>query len=759
MLGQALMAHLSSLILNGEAPIVKTPASGAQGLPHSSMWVEEKEYLANIDEINKILRYMLVHGVVSARMQEAVVVGSAESGIVNAVHKITPMQLQASGLVSRGKYLFSPCYDSEHGRMYKVRFAHAGHFLSDTDLRIRCVSSDYIDFKFSDMFEFMGKLPSFPTVTLVLKKYFGWWKVSSTASATLLPEVPGFVNTKTSTIALLQRGNFVLLSHLLNYYKIQCHYKHIQNNCELERRALAGTVESLQSIESDSGYWRPNLAKDNYEIRQANAQLEETEKSRNDMEKEIAELKLLLNQQAEEATVLKKRVAAVNAKARLHCQLSTFQACVRMRKQRSVYLETIGKCVRIQKFYKLRRKVKATIIFQKYTLKHHFRTRYLLTKRRVIFLQSLRRMGKVRKRYLAKRSAVISIQSMARKRIDKKSYSRAKQTMPAHLRMQYFYALKIQSFYRMWSAMKQYDAIVENWKRLQAAIVLQKDYRRYSAMKQYDAIVENWKRLQAAIVLQKNYRRYSAMKQQAATEKEAVVYKYKVGDRVSATMPNFNGDWFDGNITKLVKDGTAPRYVVTFDDNDVETIEEDKISLFGSEDEGDHEENGDKEDGKKDDKNKIDIVYKYKVGDRVSATMPNFNGDWFDGNITKLVKDGTAPRYVVTFDDNDVETIEEDKISLFGSEDEGDHEENGDKEDGKKDDKNKIDIVYKYKVGDRVSATMPNFNGDWFDGNITKLVKDGTAPRYVVTFDDNDVETIEEDKISLFGSEDEDDGE
>merc|ERR1711990_971166 len=103
-------------------------------------------------------------------------------------------------------------------------------------------------------------------------------------------------------------------------------------------------------------------------------------------------------------------------------------------------------------------------------------------------------------------------------------------------------------------------------------------------------------------------------------------------------------------------------YEVTFDDNDVETIEEINVHSVGEHPEEEA------------------IVYKYKVGDRVSATVPSFNGDYFDGNITKLVKNGDTPTYEVTFDDNDVETIEEINVHSVGEHPEEEA------------------IVYKYKV-------------------------------------------------------------
>jgi hypothetical protein len=68
--------------------------------------------------------------------------------------------------------------------------------------------------------------------------------------------------------------------------------------------------------------------------------------------------------------------------------------------------------------------------------------------------------------------------------------------------------------------------------------------------------------------------------------RENVVYKYKIGDRVSATVPSFNGDFFDGNVTKLIGNRDDPAYEVTFDDkrlpvSRVETVEESNAHPVG----------------------------------------------------------------------------------------------------------------------------------------------------------------------------------
>jgi hypothetical protein len=61
---------------------------------------------------------------------------------------------------------------------------------------------------------------------------------------------------------------------------------------------------------------------------------------------------------------------------------------------------------------------------------------------------------------------------------------------------------------------------------------------------------------------------------------ERTGFQYKVGDRVSATTPSFETRQI-GFITKLVENRAVPTYEVTFDDDNVETIEESSVHLLG----------------------------------------------------------------------------------------------------------------------------------------------------------------------------------
>ena len=142
---------------------------------------------------------------------------------------------------------------------------------------------------------------------------------------------------------------------------------------------------------------------------------------------------------------------------------------------------------------------------------------------------------------------------------------------------------------------------------------------------------------------------------------ERTGFQYKVGDRVSATTPSFETRQI-GFITKLVENRAVPTYEVTFDDDNVETIEESSVHLLGD--------NRKKLEMKTDDDDAetVEESSVHLLGDNrkeLEMKTDDDNVETVEESSVHLIGDNRKKLEMKT-DDDDAETVEESSVHLIG---------------------------------------------------------------------------------------------